>query len=58
MKIIKLARHARVGGELRSPEDGAITVHDDAEADRLIDAGDAEDVSADFAEKPSKPKAE
>lgn len=49
MKIITLTGAAHVGGVLRYPRDGAIGPIDDDEAARLINAGDAIDVTADFA---------
>lgn len=49
MKMIKLKDAAYVGGILRYPRDGALKTTE-AEADRLIKGGVAEDVTADFAE--------
>jgi hypothetical protein len=47
MKIVSLKSHARVGDQLRSPDDGPVQM-EDVDADRLIDSGLAEDVSAEF----------
>ena len=54
MKYLKLRVDAYVNGALRYTGDGVQQVDDD-EAQRLIDAGLAEDVSADFAEADAKP---
>lgn len=47
MKFIKLLTAARVMGTLRHPHEGVLHL-DDADAQRLIDEGAGEDVSADF----------
>jgi len=45
--IIKLLAHRYVGGALRYPDEGPISVDDEA-GKALVEAGDAEDVTADF----------
>ncbi len=57
MKHLSLLALAMVAGVIRQPSDGVIAVADDAEADRLIAAGLAVDVSAEFA-TPIEPPAE
>ncbi|MGI4877183.1 MAG: hypothetical protein ACRYG4_06825 [Janthinobacterium lividum] len=54
MKSIKLLRAAYVNGLLRMPHEGVVHIEDDAEADRVIENGSAEDVSADFTAKQLK----
>lgn len=54
MKWIKLLTAAHVGGQLRHPHEGVLHL-DDAEADRLIEGGVGEDVSADFADAKAAP---
>lgn len=54
MKWIKLLVSAHVAGLLRHPHEGVVHL-DDAEADRLIDGGVGEDVSADFADAEAAP---
>lgn len=49
MKYVVLLAAAYAAGQLRFPSDGALPVDDD-EAQKLIDAGVATDVTADFAE--------
>ena len=49
MKHLKLLGIAFAGGKRHSPDDGVISCSDD-EAERLIAAGLAEDVSTDFAD--------
>ena len=54
MKSIKLLTAAHVSGRLRHPHEGVLHVENDEEAQRLIDAESAEDVSADFPAKDLK----
>lgn len=56
MKQIKLLAVAFVDGDRRTPEEGVLTVSNE-EADRLDKAKLAEDVTADFEKKPTKPAA-
>lgn len=49
MKHLQLLGRAWVNSQFCTPEDGIVTA-DDAEAERLIAAGLATDVSADFAD--------
>ena len=65
-KYVSLRAHARINGVLRSPSEGPVKLIN-ADADRLIKAELADDVTADFPEddapaasvtvKPSDPKA-
>lgn len=50
MKFIKLLTRAYVNGVPKSPEEGVLHLQDD-EAQRLIDNGAGQDVSADFTGK-------
>ena len=53
MAYLKLLRRAYVQGQFLSPDDGVVIVDDADEAQRLIAAGTAEDVSADFEPTPA-----
>lgn len=66
MKYINLRGHAYVNGVMRAPHEGAVRLTNE-EADRLIEAELADDVTADFpaddetpaakvTQKPSDPK--
>ena len=50
MKFVSLLQAARIAGELKFPADGALEVSDE-DAARLIENGDAVDVTADFEPK-------